>query len=481
MKLSSFHPLVYYVILVLIVAAVLRFWGLYNFDISPDEYHFTQDAYRFYTGDPFTVPRHHSFRHGVPFVGHPFLAQDLMLIAFNLFGPSVWAGRAVMAAANLVALLGTYVLGRMLFGSGIGLTALILLTFLPHDVRYARDAHLDPLLGAALVWATICFWKVLHNKAAHLGAWLGIISALVWTAKINGPFLFIFYTLATIFHTKTLGLILWMREHIRQMILAGIFFVLVFVLLVSPKAYLDALVNPADPEIVGLQKVILPFFTAGPQMIWHLITTLYSIPFAILVVAGLALILKRRNSRDLFLLSVLIAYAHIFITHVGHSGEYGYITLNPYFALLAGLAIGILPSKVRLIGVVLTVVLFLPITILHGLRMDIGPWTQFSRFNDSNFRYGQTPYKDAIAAINRLPGNPVVLWIKDGTRHIPMMDVRGNVRIWPFFELSSVDTVLLADPLKLSELILNGEFNVYKEFDYKEDKVWILRRVSVKE
>lgn len=463
-------------ILLLVLAATIRFWGLGNFDISPDEYHFIQDAYRLYTHDPYMDARHHPFRHGQPFVGHPYFAQYWMILFFNALGPSVASGRAVMVVANLVALVGTYVLGSMLFSRKVGLTAAALLVLLPHDLRYARDAHLDPMLGATVVWSAIALWKVLTTKQHHWAAWLGVISAFVWATKINGLFLFVFFALAVLLWRKGVPLLAWIRQHVALLATAAGFFVVTLGILVSPGAYVDALVNPADPEIAGFSKVVMPFFTSGPQMVKHLISTLYSYPFALLVVLGLGRLLLRRGKADLFLLSILIAYGHIFITHVGHSGEYGYITLNPYFGILAASVVTGLPRRLAFPVAAVVVLLYFPITIVHGMRLDVGGFSQFSQFNDSNFRYGQTVYRDAIQAINELGGTPTVLWVRKGDRHAPLMEIRGGVRFWPLIPLAEADTVLTAHPEKVAELTSTHAFHVYRQFQFKDDLVWLLRK-----
>ena len=456
---------------------ILRIWGLGNFDISPDEHHFIQDAYRYFTSDPYTVPRHHPFRHGVPFVGHPFLGQDLMQISFRLFGPSVFSGRLVMALSNLFAVLGTYFLARTLFDKKIALLSLFLIVFLPHDVRYGRDAHLDPLLEASLVWAAIFFWKMLNSNKLFWGGLVGLASALVMTSKINGPFLFIFYGFALLIYTRIRNLQQWSKEHFKQIVLAVLSFSLLFFLFVDPKSYLDALINPADPEIATIDKIVGPFLDGGIKFMTKIIFYLYGLPFATLVLFGLFILIKRHKSADLFLVALFLVYSHIFITHSGHSGEYGYITLNPYFVLMASVALLYFKPAIRKVALVVVLIFFIPLLILHGIRLDIGSWTQLTKFNDSNFRYGQKPYRDAIVAINKITPSPVVLWIKDGDRQVPMMDIRGNVRLWPFFELGSVDTILLANSQMKSELISKREFYQYKEFNFKgRDNVWILRR-----
>ena len=157
------------VVFLLIIGVSLRLWGLGNFDISPDEHHFIQEAYRYITNDPYLVPRHHPFKHAIPFVGHPFLGGYLITFIFKIFGPSVATGRLIFAFANISALIGTYLLGRTLFGNRIAVVALALLVFLPHDVRYGRDAHLDPLLGATLIWSVYFYWKFLNSKKMHWG------------------------------------------------------------------------------------------------------------------------------------------------------------------------------------------------------------------------------------------------------------------------------------------------------------------------
>ncbi len=474
--LTKYNIIIFTLIL---IAAALRIWGLGNFDISPDEHHFIQDAYRYFTNDPYMVPRHHPFRHGVPFVGHPSLGQDLMQISFWLFSPSVFSGRLVMTMSNLFAVIGTYVLARMLFDKKIALLSLFLIVFLPHDIRYARDAHLDPLLEASLVWAVIFFWKMINSKEIHWGGWVGLASALVMTSKINGPFLFVFYGVAILLHTKIKNLPLWLKEHFKQIIVATLFFSILFFLIVDPKSYLDALINPADPEIATISKILSPFLHGGVSFMAKIIFYLYSLPFVILVLFGFFILIKRHKPADLFLFTLFIVYSHIFITHSGHSGEYGYITLNPYFVLMVSVALLYFKPVIRKLALAMVLIFFAPLLILHGLRVDVGPFTQLTHFNDSNFRYGQRPYRNAIAAINEITPPPVVLWVKDSDRQVPMMDIKGGVQLWPFFELNSVDTVLLADAEKKSELISNNEFYQYREFDYKGmDKVWILRRTN---
>jgi len=426
LKLLKLRPYGFIVLSLFAIGVLLRLWGLGNFDISPDEHHFIHEAYRYITGDPYIVPRWHAFRHGVPFVGHPFLGGDLIILSFKIFGASVTTGRLVLVISNIIAIAGTYILARTLFGKSVAIAALAFLVFLPHDVRYGRDAHLDPLLGATVVWAVFFFWKLLSQKKIYWGILAGFSAALVMATKINGPFLFAFYILATSLYTKINDLKKLISAHFVQIVLAGLFFIIPFVLLVAPQAYLDALVNPADPDIDSFSKVISVFMRDSYSMTKRLVIHLYTIPFSILVVIGILKLLGRRRQEDFFLLSVLAVYAHIFVTHSGHSGEYGYITLNPYLSILAGIALYSLKPFIRKFVIFITLLFFLPIMVLHGLRLDVGPFTQLTKFNDSNFRYGQRPYRDAISAINKIPGSPVVLWVKDGDRHVPIMDVRGG-------------------------------------------------------
>lgn len=467
------------IIFLFLIAAVLRLWGLGNFDISADESHYISDAYRYFTGDPYSVPRHHPFQHPKPSMGHPFLAQDIMVVFFKIIGPSLYSGRLVMALSNLIALLGTFLLAKALYGKKTALLALLLLTFLPHDIRYARDAHLDPLLGASLIWAVLFFWKVLTSEKIYWGGLLGLTTALTMATKMNAPFLFFFYGLSLALYTKINALKSWIKSHAVQIVTAAISFATLFVFLVDPGSYLDGLLHPADPGFV-LSRLVSTFLGNHKGFTPRLVLHLYTVPFIILTTVGVTILLIRRKQADLFLLSLLVVLSHIYITHSGGpSGEYGYIILNPYFTILAAIALISFKQKFRKLAFAIVMVFFLPILILHALRIDIGPFTQLTNFNDSNFRFGQTTYINAINSINQLPGTPIVLWIKDGDRTVPFMNIRGVVRLWPFFQLNEVDTVLLADKEMKNGLITSGQFAEYKNFHYRgKDNLWILVRIK---
>ncbi|MDP3724767.1 MAG: glycosyltransferase family 39 protein, partial [bacterium] len=267
------HWVVFFVLLIL--ALLTRFWGLGDFDVSPDEYHFIGDAFRLFNNDPFMNARHHPFSHGVPFIGHPFLAQDLMVLFFRLFGPSVWAGRAVMAFANILTIMGVYLLGRWWISKKAGLLAMFLIIILPLDVRYARDAHLDSLLAANLTWATIALDRLLSTKRIFWAVIFGFFSALTIATKINGPILFLYdgaiFLLLFLFK-KGMDL----RAHIHHVLFASFIFALVAFLLVDPSAYLDGLLHPSDP----VASTAIPWFFQGGwyHFVWlHLIPHFYTI------------------------------------------------------------------------------------------------------------------------------------------------------------------------------------------------------------
>lgn len=463
------------VILILFGAAFIRLYAIGNFDVSPDEHHFIHEAFRFLTGDPYMVPRHHPFQHGAPFVGHPFLAQDIMYVFFKLFGPSIAVGRSVMAVANIWALIGTYVLARLLFNKRVAFFSLVFLAFLPHDIRYARDAHLDPLLGANLVWTCIFLWKFLKSQKYIWSILLGVSTALVVATKINGPFIFLMFGLVGIvflFHERQVRFI---KERSIHVLLAFTTFFILFYILVSPQAYLDALIHPMDPYLSDYKLQLHIFFTTFFRWNAKIVLYLYTLPFFLLVVAGLYSALKRRGLKNLYIICIFLVYSHIFFTHNGHSGEYGYITLNPYFSIFAGLGFVSIKKSMQKYVLLILFLFVIPIIILHGLRIDFVGVSQLSKFNDSNFRFGQTTYHDAVKEINNLPGNPVVLWIRDKDRTVPFLEIRGGIKLWTFINEGEFDTILTADKDNV-EGYTNKNFFMYKTITGKNEKLWILRK-----
>ena len=463
-------------ILIFLLAAFLRIWGIGNFDVSFDEDHYTHDAYRFLTHDPYMVPRHHTFQHAKPSTGHPFLVQFLMIGSYRLFGPTLTSGRLVSVLANLVALVGAFYLAYLLYGKKTAFLTMLFLTILPHDVRYARDAHLDAVMGATAVWATICFWKVLTTRSWKWGMGLGVMTALVLATKINGPFIFIFYLLGLVGYTRIGNTHLWLSQHWKQLVWAVGVCGVVFFLLIAPDAYLDGIIHPSDPSFQNPWRIVTGVVFYGFTMVQRIVLYLYTIPFAILVITGLFLAMRRRQPQGLLLFSMWVAFSHVFFTHGGISGEYGYLMFNPYWAILAAVAYLKLGSTVRMGFISSFILMAVPLLILHGLRLDIGSMGALTPFNDSNYRYGQMTMRQAVWAINALPGKPVVLWVKDDRRPLPMLELSGNVSLGPFMDIKQVNTILVSEPSRMLELV-QGDFYIYQTLDNPKDiRIWILRR-----
>jgi 4-amino-4-deoxy-L-arabinose transferase-like glycosyltransferase len=114
-------------------------------------------------------------------VDKPPLFFYIQALSFLLFGPSEVAARIPSLAASVVSLELIYLLGRSLYGRGVGLLAAFLLAASPFAILFAPTAFTDPLMVT---------WVLAGCLAAVRGCWgwAGLFLGLAAITKQQGVF-----------------------------------------------------------------------------------------------------------------------------------------------------------------------------------------------------------------------------------------------------------------------------------------------------
>jgi dolichyl-phosphate-mannose--protein O-mannosyl transferase/Gpi18-like mannosyltransferase len=183
-------------VLVLAVAAALRFWNLnHPNELVFDEVHFVGQARHYLLGEAFLDP-------------HPPLAKVLIAIGIKLFGDVPWAWRLGVATMGTILVGVTYLLGRRMFRSR--LAAALAATFVLSDGFFLVDSRIAVIDIVYLTFAAISYvlmfrfiqtpdWRDRRRTLVFLGISLGLcLGSKLYVPAITFMLVtgFIAYTLA---------------------------------------------------------------------------------------------------------------------------------------------------------------------------------------------------------------------------------------------------------------------------------------------
>jgi 4-amino-4-deoxy-L-arabinose transferase-like glycosyltransferase len=146
-----------------------------------DEGNNAEAAYEMHESGSFIVP---TFDYRMR-VDKPAFLYWLQVAAYSAFGVNEFSARLPSALAALVAVLGTYELGRRTFGSAAGLLAGLMLASAALFCAAARFANPDALLGACTVLQVYLFWRGYRRGGRLPFGRLGAAAGLAMLAK--GP------------------------------------------------------------------------------------------------------------------------------------------------------------------------------------------------------------------------------------------------------------------------------------------------------
>jgi len=163
---------------VMLVATLVRVWGINNFGYNTDE--------AVYAGQAAAIAQDADLKEIFPiFRAHPLLFQFVLALSFS-FGVNDVVGRLIAVAVGLATVLLVYRLGADLYGRRCGLLAALFVAVMPYHVIVTRQVLLD---GPMALCATAALFAVARFAITQRPAWLyaaGAAMGLTFLAKETG-------------------------------------------------------------------------------------------------------------------------------------------------------------------------------------------------------------------------------------------------------------------------------------------------------
>jgi len=343
-------------LVLLILAAAVRFWGIgwgLPHTYHADENFFAAKSMRFLEGDLnphfFHVPTLHMYALAgmwKVYYGIEKAAGNVGTVAefketFTQF-PQVFylIGRFLSALMGAGTVLLLYLLGKRMFGPRAGALAALLLTFGLEHARMSHDMLPDVPMVFFLVLSFLFIWNIAEKGRTRDYLWAGAAAGLAMTTKYGGVLLFIPLFAAHVYRVREAKRPAWEYILSPRLIGAGLIFLVVFIL-GSPYVVLDFPKFFKDFRWQSSHLTEEGHFgdsTAHSALLFYLrygFIENVGIISQFLVLGGFLLGLFRRQKRDVILLSYpLVQFALISLW--GARATRYLMPLAPFFCLIGG-------------------------------------------------------------------------------------------------------------------------------------------------
>src|SRR3989338_1793243 len=224
---NNFNQPLNWLWLILVLAAIFRFFSLGQADVIGDEstYSFRALGYLDYFAETQSTPI--SWFVSPPwwtkfsFHDHPPLNFLLNFFALSLFGPAAWATRIVSAISGLISVGLIYLIGKKIFNERVGFIASLFLAVNVFMVWVSRIGLQESLL-ISLILASFYFFILALEKQNYLTLAFGFL-ALSFLTKYTAIFILPVYLLILFWQKRG-----WLKS--RQLYLS----VLLFLIIISP-------------------------------------------------------------------------------------------------------------------------------------------------------------------------------------------------------------------------------------------------------
>ena len=173
---------VLFLVLVLSLAIILRFWDLGSAGFNNDE--------AIYSGQAATLSGNEQFaQHFSIFRAHPLLLQSMVSIMVGIFGASDTVSRITPAVLGILTIVVTYMIGKNLFDRKMAIISALVLTILPYHILLSRQVLLDVSLSFFYTLCLYFFVRHLNNPKNVLWLYLvGSSAGLGFLSKEVGIF-----------------------------------------------------------------------------------------------------------------------------------------------------------------------------------------------------------------------------------------------------------------------------------------------------
>jgi 4-amino-4-deoxy-L-arabinose transferase-like glycosyltransferase len=173
---------------VLALAAVMRFWGLGSQSVWWDEAYSLEWA----SHGPLEIVR--ILQSDV----HPPLYYLLLGFWLDVFGESLVSGRALSAAIGVAGVGAAYLLGRDMYRPAVGLAFAFLVTVAQFHLYYSQELRSYGLLFALAVVSMHAYWRMWHHEGDR--KWALAYYAIATTALLYTHFTGVFVVAAQLLH-----------------------------------------------------------------------------------------------------------------------------------------------------------------------------------------------------------------------------------------------------------------------------------------
>lgn len=471
-----------FIIVLVILASSLRLWELNKPDVYPDEVHYIVDGQRLLNRDPYTSIRHHAFRHPVPSIGHPFLAQIFTASTFKIFGLSVYTSRLPAAFAGIATVLLLLLLNYRLGGKTKYL-AVIFLAIMPLAVRYTRNAQIDSVFTLMLTLAAVSVWRYLTGKNKVWLAIAGAGAALAISTKLDGVIGLVLVVLLLVFSKENIG---FSKKYLKQLALELSFvltpLILIAFLLNDPSAYLDGIINPSFNQWrftsleFWINRLSLTSLIAFVKVLFDLLSPLMLVAFFVSIVFSLK---KIRQTTDRFLLVWLACVSGVFFVHgFTVDSSYGWIPVTAPVALLISYNINRWVYKYKYLLIWVTIAFTLPFTFIYGFRLLPIPThgtnfaAVYNRTIDDNY------YQNIITEVNSITPQKGKVFFLPQTDY-PLFALRPDIS-WSYSNetLEKYDVLVVGDEAFVENV--KGNLNFYRQFESFQDGHKLKRIIYIK-
>ena len=262
------HP----IIIILIFASVLRFWGIWHghpFSYYPDEQHFINRAVSFGSGDLnphwFHKPAFFMyllfFEYGIFFVIGKIIgifsnADSFAIYYFQNTWPFILIGRITVTIFGLSTIFIVYKIGKQFWSKKVGLYSAVFLTLSYGHIFCGQDVKADVPATFFTIFSVFYILNIVNNNFKKKDFILaGLFAGLGTATKYYSITLLPCILIATIYEIISKRNILLVKKYLYSLLsFWGIYFI------VSPFNFLDPLGRRAAfGSIIGLYNKISPF------------------------------------------------------------------------------------------------------------------------------------------------------------------------------------------------------------------------------
>ena len=188
-------------VLVVLVAAVVRLYGLTAIGLNSDEAVYSGQAASI-AGDAILSQFFPIFR------AHPLLIQTMLAVALSVENSDL-AARLVAAGMGIATIVVVYLLGALLYGRRIGLVAALFVAVMPYHVIVTRQFLLD---GPLTLLTTVTLYCLARFGMTNRHTWLYASSAMLGLAFLTKETAIVFIAATYAFLALAPALVVGLRH-----------------------------------------------------------------------------------------------------------------------------------------------------------------------------------------------------------------------------------------------------------------------------